>query len=97
MFSILNYLYFRSSIQSANNQLASPEPHLLDNDQHIPILSNTYTDYKKHDNAHEEFKKKFTNNTFGHSCSVCDRLWFKIDLKNINARHEEILRTITVI
>lgn len=41
--------------------------------------------------------KKFTNNTFGHSCSVCDRLWFKTDLKNINARHEEILRTITVI
>ena len=47
--------------------------------------------------AHQQFKIKFYNNTFGHMCSVCERLWFKKDLKVPKAEISEILRTILVI
>lgn len=30
--------------------------------------------------AFEELDLKFTQNSFGHSCNVCDRSWFKKDL-----------------
>ena len=29
------------------------------------------------------FRTKFTENTFGHECKVCDRIWFKNDLSSI--------------
>ncbi|XP_022818979.1 uncharacterized protein LOC111351319 isoform X2 [Spodoptera litura] len=31
------------------------------------------------------FQSTFLDNDFGHACSVCDRLWFKNDLKTITA------------
>lgn len=31
--------------------------------------------------ANREFNNRFINNEFGFPCSVCDRLWFKDDLK----------------
>lgn len=45
--------------------------------------------------AHNEFITKFKDNPFGYPCTVCDRLWFKNDLKNSSPEHEEILRNIT--
>lgn len=32
--------------------------------------------------AFAEFKTRFIKNSFGHVCDICDRLWFKLDLKN---------------
>ena len=53
-----------------------------------------YSGYNRFRRAHDEFKNKFTNNSFGHACSVCDRLWFKDDLKLPSSGHEEILTKI---
>jgi hypothetical protein len=36
--------------------------------------------YKRYDDT---FHKIFVNNTFGHVCDVCDRIWFKLDLSLI--------------
>ena len=33
--------------------------------------------------ADVEFEKQFVQNPFGYECSICDRLWFKQDLKSI--------------
>ena len=35
--------------------------------------------------ADERFKTVFETNTFGLSCSVCDRLWYDRDLKKLVA------------
>lgn len=50
-----------------------------------------YTDYRKHSNGHLDFYKDFIKNTFGHSCAVCDRLWWKNDLKKSSDQHNNIL------
>lgn len=34
--------------------------------------------------ATREFRKRFLENEFGHPCDVCDRIWFKNDLKPIS-------------
>lgn len=34
----------------------------------------TYSAYRLHYKAHQEFIDKFTNNPFGHVCMMCDRL-----------------------
>lgn len=44
--------------------------------------------------ASERFRKIFIENEFGHSSDVCDRLWFKEDLKNIRDNHRQILTPI---
>lgn len=44
--------------------------------------------------AHDEFLKKFVPNLFGHTCSVCERLWFKDDLRPASLQHDTILKTI---
>lgn len=48
------------------------------------------------DGATREFNKRFTSNPFGFPCGVCDRLWFHNDLKLINGREEDTLRTINI-
>ena len=53
-----------------------------------------YTNYQQHQRAHEEFYKLFKMNPFGHACTVCDRLWFKNDLKVAPASYETILKDI---
>lgn len=56
----------------------------------IPV----YTNYRKHSTSHIDFYKDFTSNSFGHSCIICDRLWWKRDLKMSTSKHESILKTI---
>nr|XP_037874148.1 uncharacterized protein LOC110384711 isoform X14 [Bombyx mori] len=53
-----------------------------------------YTNYRKHSTSHIDFYKDFTGNSFGHSCIICDRLWWKRDLKMSTSKHESILKTI---
>ncbi|XP_044577717.1 uncharacterized protein LOC123260595 [Cotesia glomerata] len=59
------------------------------NDLRVP-----YSTFYHHKKAHDEFKNKIINNSFGHICSVCDRLWFKRDLKSASNQHQQILNTI---
>ncbi|XP_074109914.1 uncharacterized protein LOC141534454 [Cotesia typhae] len=40
------------------------------------------------------FKINFSDNLFGHSCSVYDRLWYKNDLKKPSDKHKDILTII---
>jgi hypothetical protein len=49
-----------------------------------------YTRY--YELADAQLKKTFTDNTFGHACVVCDRLWFKTDLKKTIDKPFEFLR-----
>lgn len=42
--------------------------------------------------ADNEFDKRFNQNRFVVSCSVCDRLWFKRDIRPIPAKAIEIIR-----
>lgn len=58
--------------------------------EQIPI----YSCYNSHARAHLEFLRIFKNDSFGHSCAVCDRLWWKSDLKNNSQNHENILNNI---
>ncbi|XP_028036181.1 uncharacterized protein LOC114247409 [Bombyx mandarina] len=37
------------------------------------------------------FKSTFLDNDFGHACSICDRLWFKNDLKPITEPQLEVI------
>lgn len=39
----------------------------------------------------KRFKTTFLDNEFGHACSVCDRLWFKNDLKIITAAQLQVI------
>lgn len=55
----------------------------------IPI----YTSYYKHIKGHLDFYTFFKSNTFGHSCAICDRLWWKNDLRK-SSEHQDILLTI---
>ena len=58
------------------------------------VTNSTYTDYYKHSHAHLEFYHQFQNNTFGHTCAVCDRLWWKSDLKKASNVDKNLLQTI---
>lgn len=53
-----------------------------------------YTNYYQHSNGHLDFHKNFKNNTFGYSCAVCDRLWWKTDLRKTSDQHGDILQLI---
>ncbi|XP_015121857.1 uncharacterized protein LOC107044482 [Diachasma alloeum] len=52
-----------------------------------------YSDFAAHDSVRKEFKKQFLDNTFGEACNICDRLWFKNDLKTIEEPHRELLQS----
>ena len=49
----------------------------------ITEILNNYSQFRYHKSAHEYFNDNFKNNEYGHPCSICDRLWFKIDKKNL--------------
>ncbi|GFV30002.1 uncharacterized protein TNCV_3100791 [Trichonephila clavipes] len=51
-----------------------------------------YKDCDSHKNAHKDFQK--LNNPFDHGCSICDRLWFRDDLRMHVAEHKNILQNI---
>ncbi|XP_054729651.1 uncharacterized protein LOC129238603 isoform X2 [Anastrepha obliqua] len=53
-----------------------------------------YSGYKRNKSAHQTFDKQFYGNTFGHKCSVCDRLWFQNDLNKPIESFTNILNTI---
>ena len=55
-----------------------------------------YSQYVSHKSALTLFHKKCINNSFGYACNVCDRLWFKNDLKSFTTdQANTILATIT--
>lgn len=68
------------------------DPNVMDSivDGTIPIYSN----HHKHSRSHLDFNKDFTYNSFGHSCVICDRLWWQRDLKMSTSKHDSILKTI---
>lgn len=41
----------------------------------------TYSAFQQNSSAHRQFEKDFVKNEFGHACDICDRLWFRKDLK----------------
>lgn len=41
----------------------------------------TYSAYQQNSSAHRQFENDFVENDFGYACDICDRLWFKKDLK----------------
>ena len=51
----------------------------------ITEIPNNYSQFRYHKSAHEYLNDNFKNNEFGHACSICDRLWFKKDLKKPSA------------
>ena len=51
----------------------------------ITEIPNDYSQFRYHKSAHVYFNNNFKNNRFGHSCSICDRLWFKKYLKKLSA------------
>lgn len=61
----------------------------IDLDSYLP-----YSNYHKFERARRKFKINFSDNSFGHSCSVCDRLWYKNDLKKPSDEHKDILTII---
>ncbi|CAG4939053.1 unnamed protein product [Colias eurytheme] len=56
--------------------------------------SSIYTFYMRHNGAHNLFKTLFEDNPFGFVCPVCDRVWFKNDLKSIRLSCNAILEQI---
>ncbi|XP_049819970.1 uncharacterized protein LOC109605143 isoform X2 [Aethina tumida] len=46
-----------------------------------PSKTIAYSSFQQNSSAHREFQKVFLENDFGHVCDICDRLWFKKDLK----------------
>ncbi|GFV09503.1 uncharacterized protein TNCV_3159001 [Trichonephila clavipes] len=53
-----------------------------------------YKYYDSHKSAHKDFQKRFVGNPFGYGCSICDRLWFRNDLRTPVAEHKNILQNI---
>ncbi|UYV73135.1 hypothetical protein LAZ67_10001920 [Cordylochernes scorpioides] len=47
--------------------------------------------YTKWSSSIRRFQSTFLDNDFGHACSVCDRLWFKNDLKTITALQLKVI------
>ncbi|XP_067647614.1 uncharacterized protein [Eurosta solidaginis] len=72
-----------------HNDVVYPSDPQADIHSHIP-----YSHFHRNTVAHREFQTKFLDNPFGYVCSVCDRLWFKLDLKPPRAEHEQLLSEI---
>ncbi|GFW97957.1 uncharacterized protein TNCV_2599961 [Trichonephila clavipes] len=51
-------------------------------------------DYDSHKTGHKPFQERFADNPFGHGCSICDRLWFRDDLRTPAAANKSILQNI---
>ncbi|KAK0071746.1 hypothetical protein PV326_000909, partial [Microctonus aethiopoides] len=89
----------------ANRELQSDLDSDMDTEEHSdgpPIEFDDdfvppYSDYMNHKLAHKQFQKMFVENPFGYACSVCDRLWFKKDLKKATSAEETMLKKITAL
>lgn len=77
----------------ANNNAAVDHNAVIDTEvENVTIPS--YTNYYKHSSGHLDFYNDFKNNTFGHSCAVCDRLCWEKDLKKTSRTHDNLLQII---
>lgn len=106
-----NLINFQAVVQDFQNLSThtgnEPESHSAYVPQsHEPIITNctsnnlpvqTYSSFQQNSCAHREFQKDFLENDFGHACDICDRLWFKKDLKiyvnNDSTPNIEFIRT----
>lgn len=109
IFTIILIIYYYSNRINENDEIVDDQnlnQELIDINMDIDSVQETlqeiycdnpilrYSGYDLHARAHEEFRKSFTMNDFGYACSVCDRLWFKNDLKKATQNYEEVLKTI---
>ncbi|CAH2083798.1 unnamed protein product [Euphydryas editha] len=91
-----------SSLTSSDDELSGD-----DNDEHDADIATfnggmndindtvpKYTKYYEEIHGHLQFYNIFKKKTFGHSCAVCDRLWWKNDLKSTTGVHDDILQLI---
>lgn len=46
------------------------------------VPNEKYNDYNRHTRAHMDFINNLKKIIFSHSCAICDRLWWKNNLKN---------------
>ncbi|GFY23273.1 OTU domain-containing protein [Trichonephila clavipes] len=59
----------------------------------MPTDHSIYSSRTRDNNAHKLFQKLFIQNGFGHVCKICDQLWFKNELKNLNDENMKFVRT----
>lgn len=64
------------------------DPLRLDDDPDEP-----YSKFHANHSGHREFDKKNVDNPFGFVCGICDRLWFKDELKKITPENQQFLTT----
>jgi hypothetical protein len=50
-----------------------------------------YTNLNANKSAHREFNKKFFDKSFGYACGICDRPWFKNDIRTLAPQYEQVL------
>lgn len=62
-----------------------------DNQTSYNAEQSAYYDFHKHGSARAHFHKNFNDNPFGYVCSICNRLWFKKDLKLLTNAQDVIL------
>lgn len=85
---------FQNSLSSENNpfnRFSSTNDYDDDDVESWP-----YPDYGRLKRTHQRqrVKIKFFDNSFGHACSVCDRLWFQRDLKSPSSKYQTTLNSI---
>ncbi|CAF4955964.1 unnamed protein product [Pieris macdunnoughi] len=71
---------------STQRQLTNQQPQSLATEQQAQSTWNT-----KWKSSIMRFTSTFLDNDFGYTCSVCDRLWFKHDLKTITAAQLKVV------
>lgn len=80
--------------EPATSTLAQPTPFTYYLTTYLLSIRDNlqYSDFNKFKTAHNIFIRDFINNPFGLKCCVCDRLWFKNDLKPLSIEEEEIIK-----
>ncbi|GFT32866.1 uncharacterized protein TNCV_5039081 [Trichonephila clavipes] len=68
------------NIDDISVQVSQNNTQNMDSQHSLPAP--TYSSRHQHYKAHLKFQKDFFENDFGHSCDICDRLWFAKDIKN---------------
>lgn len=68
------------NIDDISVQVSQNNTQNMDSQHSLPAP--TYSSRRQHSKAHLKFQKDFFENDFGHSCDICDRLWFAKDIRN---------------
>lgn len=68
-----------NSIEDRVRQRHFPSQVIISSPPNIHLQ--TYSAFQQNSSAHRQFEKDFIENEFGHACDICDRLWFRKDLK----------------